>query len=53
MRVAADLPAAERPRLEVEDPRGAAFQRRLAETRRARGADFSICDLEVRTRPAP
>jgi peptidylprolyl isomerase len=51
VRVAADLPAAERPRFEVMDERGPAF-RALTEALRARkGADFSVCDVEVPTHP--
>lgn len=49
-RVLADLPAAERPKVEVMDPRGAAFQARLAALKRAKGAAFTICDVEVPTR---
>ncbi|WP_309090774.1 hypothetical protein [Phenylobacterium sp.] len=49
-RVLADLPAAERPKLEVMDPRGAAFQARLAALKREKGAAFTICDVEVPTR---
>lgn len=51
VRPASDLPAAERPRLEMLDPAGPAFARRLAEARRARGADLGLCDLQVPVRP--
>ena len=50
VRVAADLPAAERPRLEVLNERGAAFRARVAAARARRGADFSVCDVEVAVR---
>jgi len=50
VRVLADLPEAERPRLEVMDTRGPAFQARLAATKREKGAAFSICDVEVSSR---
>ncbi|HEY8617045.1 peptidylprolyl isomerase [Phenylobacterium sp.] len=53
VRVAADLPAGERPKLEVMDTRGPAFARRVAAARAVKGADFTVCDLEVPTRPAP
>lgn len=53
VRVAADLPAAERPKIEVMDEHGAAFADLAAKARRDRGADFSICDIEVPTRTAP
>ncbi len=50
VRVAADLPAAERPQLEMLDPAGAAFRARLEAAKRAKGAAFTICDLEVPVR---
>lgn len=50
VRVAADLPAAERPRVEVLDERGAAFQALVAKVRAARGADFTVCDIEIPSR---
>jgi peptidylprolyl isomerase len=52
VRVAAELPAAERPAIEVEDERGPAFARRVATVRAQKGADFSVCDVEVGTRAA-
>ncbi|MFM1958600.1 MAG: hypothetical protein RL588_117 [Pseudomonadota bacterium] len=52
VRLAQDLPPAERPRLEVMDPAGPAFGRRLAEARRKKGADLGLCDLSVPVRPA-
>ncbi|WP_300579447.1 peptidylprolyl isomerase [Phenylobacterium sp.] len=45
--VAADLPEAERPRLEVADPRGELFQARVAALRAEKGADFTLCDVEI------
>lgn len=45
VRVMADLPQAERPRLEVMDARGPAFQARLAAVKRDKGAAFTICDM--------
>ncbi|WP_397399308.1 peptidylprolyl isomerase [Phenylobacterium sp.] len=45
VRVANDIPAAERPDLKVPDPRGPAFQARAAVMKQAMGAAFSICDL--------
>lgn len=47
VRVAADLPESERPTVRVADPRTPAFRARLNQARAARGADFSICDLEL------
>jgi peptidylprolyl isomerase len=46
VRLAADLPAAERPRLEVANPAGPAFQARVAALKAKRGARFSVCDVE-------
>lgn len=50
VRIAADLPAAERPAVEVEDERGADFRARAAAAKRERGPAFSICDVELRSR---
>ena len=50
VRLAADLPPAERPQLEIADPAGAVFQERLAALRTAKGADFSVCDVEIPVR---
>jgi peptidylprolyl isomerase len=50
VQVMADMPAAERPQVEVIDTRSAAFKKTIAEARKARGADFSVCDLRVATR---
>lgn len=50
VRVAADLPEAERPRLDVMDARGSAFEARLAALKREKGAAFTVCDVEVPTR---
>jgi peptidylprolyl isomerase len=50
VRLAADLPAAERPRLEVADPRGPAFQARAEALKAKLGARFSVCDLPILVR---
>ncbi len=50
VRVAADLPEHQRPRVEIEDERGPAFHRRVEALKRARGAAFSICDVEPLSR---
>ena len=47
VRVLADIPEAERPRIQVLDERSPAFRRLVDKTRRAKGADFSICDVDV------
>jgi peptidylprolyl isomerase len=48
VRVAADLPAPDQPTVQLED--GPALQRRIDAARRSKGADFSICDVEVAAR---
>ncbi|MBL8629795.1 MAG: peptidylprolyl isomerase [Rhodospirillaceae bacterium] len=45
-----DLPAAERPQVQVMDTASKAFQSLVAKTRRAKGADFSICDVTLPVR---
>jgi len=49
VRVMADMPAADRPKLEVIDPRSSVFKRQIAEARARHGADFSVCDVAVPT----
>ena len=46
VQVMADMPAADRPQVEVMDQAGPAFAALVAKTRRDRGADFSVCDVE-------
>ena len=53
VRVLADIPAAERPKLELMDVNGPAFAKLAAKARAARGADFSVCDVEVPVRQTP
>ena len=50
VRVAADMPAAERPKLDVINERGPAFARAVAAMRRKSGAAFTVCDVELPTR---
>jgi peptidylprolyl isomerase len=50
VQVAADMPPAERPRLEVQDTRGAAFQMQIARLVAQKGAAFSVCDLQIAVR---
>lgn len=47
VRVAADLPAAERPVVRMLDTETDRFAELADATRRARGADFSICDIDL------
>ena len=50
VRLAADLPPAERPKLELANPRGPAFRARAAALKARLGARFSVCDLSVQAR---
>jgi len=50
VRVASDLPADERPRIEVMDAGSRAFRKQAARVRADRGADFTICDLNLPVR---
>jgi len=50
VRLAADLPPAERPRLEVTDTAGPVFQAKAAKLKTRLGARFSVCDLEIAVR---
>lgn len=47
VRVASDLPEAERPTVQVLDTASPRFQALVTETRAARGADFSVCDITL------
>jgi peptidylprolyl isomerase len=50
VRVAADLPAAERPRLEALNPDGAAFRARLTKIKAQKGAAMTVCDVAMLSR---
>jgi peptidylprolyl isomerase len=50
VRVAAEMPAAERPNLDVLNERGPAFARAVAASRRKSGAAFTVCDVAIPTR---
>ncbi len=52
VQVMADMPPADRPRLEVMDARSPALKLIVDRARAARGADFSICDVEIPVRDA-
>lgn len=47
VRLLADIPAAERPKVEVMDTRGAAFKAIADQARAAGGNSFNICDIEI------
>jgi len=53
VRVAADLPTAERPSLQVLNTASATFHTIVEQARQARGADFSVCDIEIPSRETP
>jgi peptidylprolyl isomerase len=57
VRIASDMPEAERPVVQVLDTASAAFRALADGVRTARGADFSICDIvlpvQVSGAPAP
>lgn len=50
VRVAADLPESERAPIYVLRTDGPDFRRLVEETRRERGADFSVCDVQIPAR---
>jgi len=47
VRVLADLPEAERPKIRVIDPKGAWFKAEIAHEKAVKGAGFSACDVEI------
>jgi peptidylprolyl isomerase len=47
VRVAGDMPEAERPTVRVLDTASAAFRDLADQARTARGADFSVCDIDL------
>ncbi len=52
VRLAADLPEADRPKIEVLDTRSAAFKARVEAEKGNRGSAFDICDVDVPSRVA-
>jgi peptidylprolyl isomerase len=50
VRVAADLPAGERPKLEVANERGPAFGARVAALKAREGPAFSVCNVPIAVR---
>jgi peptidylprolyl isomerase len=47
VRLLSDIPATERPTVRVVDAGGTWFKAEIARKRAARGADFSVCDLDL------
>lgn len=52
VRIAADLPDAERPTVALMDTRSQAYGALVEQARAASGADFSVCDVVPPVRPA-
>jgi peptidylprolyl isomerase len=52
VQVMADLPTVDRPKLEVMDENGPAMRVLIDKARAAKGADFSVCDIEAPVRAA-
>jgi peptidylprolyl isomerase len=50
VRLASELPPADRPRLEVTDTAGPAFQAQATRAKARLGAAFSVCDLRIAVR---
>ena len=50
VRLAADLPPAERPKIEVENPQGVAFRARLAKIKAQKRDAFTVCDVAMLSR---
>lgn len=47
VRLLSDIPEAERPKIRVIDPKGAWFAAETKRLRALRGADFSVCDVDL------
>ena len=47
VRVLADIPEKDRPKVRVIDPKGPWFKAQIERVRAAKGADFSACDVEI------
>ncbi|MBX7248099.1 MAG: peptidylprolyl isomerase [Caulobacteraceae bacterium] len=52
VRIAADLPPAEQPRLQVMDPRGGAFRAMVDKLKKDEGPAFDICSVKLAARAA-
>ena len=47
VRVLADIPETERPKIRVVDPKGAWFKAEIERVRASKGADFTACNVEI------
>jgi peptidylprolyl isomerase len=52
VRLASDLPAAERPAVQMLNTASPTFRALVDQARQAKGADFSVCDIDVPVRLA-
>jgi peptidylprolyl isomerase len=53
VRVLSDLPASQQPRIETMNTESSEFAKLVESERRAKGADFSVCDVTVPSRVIP
>ena len=53
VRLAADLPQAERPTVQMMNTTSAAFRALVDQARQAKGADFSVCDIDIPAQVTP
>ena len=53
VRLASDLPEAERPAVRMMNTASAAFRALAEQARQAKGADFSVCDIDVPVQVTP
>ena len=53
VRLASDLPEAERPAVRMMNTASAAFRALAEQARQGRGADFSVCDIDVPVQVTP
>jgi len=51
VRVASDLALNDRPKVEIMEAKSPAFQTLIGQVRTAKGADFTVCDLDLPVRP--
>ena len=47
VQILADMPAGQRPHVKVMDTSSPAFSEIVDKARKAKGADFSVCDIDV------
>ncbi|MDB5469351.1 MAG: peptidylprolyl isomerase [Caulobacter sp.] len=53
VRVLADIPEAERPKVKIIDPKSPWFAAEMKRVRKLKGADFSVCDVELPVQITP